>query len=89
MEVFELISAVVHYFAGGVESNAASTIGFTIFQERRHIGYRFRLPCVKRLRHRSYRKRFSDATNYRMASMIIKYRKRILIILVSIRLHRI
>jgi len=26
--VFELISAVVHYFAGGVESDAASAIGF-------------------------------------------------------------
>jgi len=34
-------------------------------------------------------KRFSDATNYRLASMVIEYQKRVLIILVSIRLHRI
>jgi len=74
---------VVHYFAGGVEGDAASAISFIIFQERRRIGYRFRLSCVKRMRHRSHRKRFFDA-NYQMASVIIKYRKRVLIILMSI-----
>jgi len=30
--VFELISAVVHYFAGGVQSDAASAIGFVCLQ---------------------------------------------------------
>jgi len=81
-----LISAVVHYFAGGVESDAASAISFVIFQERRRIGYRFRPSCVKRMRHRSHRKRFSDS-DYQMASVFVKYRKRVLIILMSIHLH--
>jgi len=59
------------------------------YQERRRISYRFRPLCVKRMWHRSYCERFSDGTNYQMASVVIEYRKRVLIILVSIRLHRI
>jgi len=70
--MFELISAVVRYFAGGIK-------------ERRRIDYRFRPPCVKRMWHRSYCKRFFGATSYRVASVVIEYYKRILIILVSIR----
>jgi len=35
MDMFELISAVVHCFACGIK-------------ERRRIGYWFRPPCVKR-----------------------------------------
>jgi len=72
--MFELISAVVRYFAGG-------------HQERRRIGYRFCPLCIKQMWHRSYCKRFSDATNYRVVSVVIEYQKRFLIILMSIRLH--
>jgi len=42
--MFELVSAVVRFFAGGIK-------------EQRRIGYRFRLSCVKRMWHRFYCKR--------------------------------
>jgi len=65
---------MVHYFASGIK-------------ERRRIGYRFRPPCVKRMRYRSYCERFFGVTNYRMANVVIEYYKKILIISMSIRLH--
>jgi len=50
---------MVQYFAGGIK-------------ERRCIGYRFRPPCVKWMRHRSYCKRFFGTTNYRVVSVVLK-----------------
>jgi len=55
--MFELISAMVRYFAGGIK-------------ERRSIGYWFRPPCVKRMWHRSYCKRFFGATNYQVVNVV-------------------
>jgi len=69
--MFELISVVVRYLVDDIK-------------ERRPIGYRFRSSCVKRMWRRSYCKRFFGVTSYRVANVVIKYYKRILIILLSI-----
>jgi len=58
--MFELISAMVRYFAGGI-------------RERRRIGYRFRPPCIKRIWHRSYCKRFSGFSGNELSEEGLDY----------------
>jgi len=72
MDIFELISEVIRYFAGGIKGDAASAINFASL-------------CVKRMQH-PICKRFS-ALRIQMASVVIEYYKRILIISVNICLH--
>jgi len=59
---------------------------FHYFQKRRRVDYQFRPSCAKRMRHRSHRKRFSDS-DYQMASVFVKCRMRVLIILMNIHLR--
>jgi len=73
---FELIFAVVRYFAGSIKSDSVLAIGFA-----RLASGRCDIDLIVN--------GFPTLRNYRMASMVIEYRKRVLIILVSIRLHKI
>jgi len=85
--VFELISAVVRYFVGGIKSDATSAIGFVIFS--RATPHRLSVSLV--LRQADAISILNGATNYRMTirgyRVVIEYRKRILIILMSIHLR--
>jgi len=74
MEMFELISAVVRYFVGGIK------------EWYRCIDYQFQPPCVKRMQHRFYCKWFS-ALRITEISVVIEYYKRILINPMNTRLH--